>query len=88
MKTIIEEIKHDMQDWFSFELSAKQIREYLRENKIEFLDTVERDCMADWLSQRITGMNWPCVGDTKEHKEKFLKLMEKNSEIKGYVWKK
>lgn len=83
----IEEIKNEMKDWFSFELTDQQVQEFLNEypDAIHF-DTLERETFADYIAKKVTGMSFPMNGDSQEYKQKFYAELKKNSKPMGYIW--
>jgi len=83
---MIEEIKDAMKDWFAFELTDEQIKEYLKETPIKWFDTVEREDYAEYLGKKITGMSFPMNGDSDEYKKNFYEKLKVNSENMGYAW--
>jgi hypothetical protein len=85
-KKLINEIKSTMLHWFSFKLTNEQIVEYLTENPIEYFDTVEREDYANYLANKITGMDFPMNMDSDEYKNKFYILLYQKSKEMGYVW--
>lgn len=40
-----------------------------------FLDTVDREMVLNVLAKNVTGMDWPCFGDTEEYSVKFYELL-------------
>ncbi len=87
-KELIKQIQDEMEYWFGFNLTEKQVEEYINKTKISFFDTVEREDLADDLGRKITGMGWPINADQQDYKDKFYELMRKNAEEKGYTWGK
>lgn len=83
---MIDEIKKEMKAFYAFELTDEQIQEYLDKTYIECFDTLEREVFAGYLSNKITGMEWPINGDSPEYKLKFYTALIKNSRKLGYNW--
>lgn len=83
----ITDIKNEMHDWYGFKLTDQQVEEFLEKypEAINF-DTLERETFADYIGKKVTGMEFPMNGDSKEYKEKFYSELEKNSKLKGYIW--
>jgi hypothetical protein len=82
---IIEEIKNQMHDCFGFDLTNKQIMEYLEEYpEAKYFDTQERDQFADNIAKKITGMHYPLYKDSEEYVTKFYKLLKKKACEHGF----
>ena len=84
--SFIDSVKKEMLDWYKFDLTHEQVKNYLESNKLDFFDTVEREDFSDFLGSTITGMRWPWNGDKDEYKNEFFKKLRENSEKCGYVW--
>jgi hypothetical protein len=83
---MIQEIKDTMKVFYAFELTDEQVQEYLDKTYIDGFDTVERETFAWYLSNKITGMQWPINCDADEYKMKFYKTLIENAPKMGYIW--
>ena len=83
---MIEDIRNIMKDWFAFELTNRQVEDYLMENPLQYFDTIEREDYADYLGRKITGMSFPRNGDSDKYKIDFYKKLKVNSSKLGYIW--
>lgn len=84
--SFIDSVKKEMLDWYRFDLTYEQVKNYLISNNLDFFDTVEREDFSDFLGRTITGMNWPWNGQTQVYKDEFFTKLKENSEKCGYVW--
>lgn len=50
---------------------------YLKKSILEIkgFDTAEREMFFELLAQKLTGMSWPCNGDSKSYADEFLKKL-------------
>ena len=91
MEDLIKEIKEEMNSLYGFDLSTKQIQDYLKENPEPYkmgFDTVERERLVEWIALKITGMHWPCFGNDESYKKIFYDKLYNNAEKSGFKWKK
>lgn len=87
-QNLINEIKKEMYDWYGFDLTEKQIEDYLnsQDEQKDYFDTVEREDLADYLAKTITGMSWPMNMDKMEYKKEFYSTLKEKAPQFGYVW--
>jgi len=86
---LVRTIKKDML-WYGLDLSVKQIVEFIEDfnekTRLESFDTGEREECADFFGRKITGMDWPRIGDSDKYKREFYAVLEEKSPELGYVW--
>ena len=84
---LIKDIQNDMKSFYKFDLTDKQVIEYLKVTPLKYFDTIEREDFVNFLANKITGMDQTCYGDSETYKkEEFYKKMNENIEKFGYVW--
>lgn len=88
---LIKEIIDEMYRWYGFDLTYKQVKEYLdymrnSNNEIDCFDTYEREGYSDYLAKKITGMSWPMNMDGESYKREFYTLLKEKSKDYGYIW--
>lgn len=83
---LINSVRKEMLDWYRFDLTYEQVKNYLESNNLDFFDTIEREDFSNFLAKTITGMRWPWNGDKKEYKIEFFKKLRENSQRYGYIW--
>ena len=85
---LVEEIQKGMLEWYTFDLTNEQVIELIEEHnenhKIESFDTYERENLAYYLADKITGMEWPMNGDSSDYKKKFYSTLKENAPKLGY----
>lgn len=69
----IKSIKEEMFKFYRVDLSLYVIGEYVRLNSLDVFDTWEREAFISFIAKKVTGMDWPANGDSKEHKDIFYK---------------
>lgn len=84
--SFIDSAKKEMLDWYGFDLTYEQVKNYLESNRLTFFDTVEREDYANFLGKTITGMYYPYNGSSDEYVNEFFKRLRENSTEKGYKW--
>jgi hypothetical protein len=84
--SFIDSVKKEMLEWYGFDLTHEQVKDYLESNKLDFFDTVEREDYLNFLGKNITGMYYPYNGSSDEYVKEFFKRLKENSTDKGYKW--
>ena len=84
--SFIDSVKKEMLDWYGFDLTYEQVKNYLESKMLKFFDTVEREDYANFLGKTITGMYYPYNGSNDEYVNEFFKRLRENSTEKGYKW--
>ena len=84
--SFIDSVKKEMLDWYGFDLTYEQVKEYIESNKLEVFDTWERGDFGHFLAKKITGMEWPMNADSEEYKHEFYRKLKENSQKMGYKW--
>ena len=47
--SFIDSVKKEMLDWYGFDLTYQQVKNYLESNNLKFFDTVEREDYVNFL---------------------------------------
>ena len=84
--SFIDSVKKEMLNWYGFDLTYEQVKNYLESNKLNFFDTVEREDYVNFLGKTITGMYYPYNSSSDEYVKEFFKRLRENSTEKGYKW--
>ena len=53
----------------------------------DYLDTEDREYLADLVAKYFTGESWPCYGNTEELRQKFYQRLCEEATKQGYVIK-
>jgi hypothetical protein len=80
---LISEIKKEMLD-YGFDLTDKQISDYIQIKNLQMFETNEREEYLDFIAKNITGMSFPSYGDTTSYKQNFYQKLRENAKNKGY----
>src|SRR5574343_105609 len=73
--SFIDSVKKEMLEWYGFDLTNEQVKNYLESNKLNFFDTVEREDYANFLGKTITGMYYPHNSSSDEYVKEFFKRL-------------
>ncbi len=84
--SFIESVKKEMLEWYGFDLTYEQVKDYIESNKLEVFDTWEREDFAHFLGKKITGIRWPMNNDSEEYTREFFKKLRENAQKMGYKW--
>jgi hypothetical protein len=82
----VNDIRNEMKDFYGVDLTEEQVRERIEDKDLDVFDTHERSCYIQYIAREITGMDYPCNGDSHEYSRIFWDKLKNNHKDKGYEW--